>query len=82
MWIGYTTTYFGSCDFHLQLSIKVILDEGSRSKVQWNRTILLDENHKLNPQPLDEGLRPKSDKSNLNLRGAILEEKSIGLNQY
>jgi hypothetical protein len=42
----------------------------------------LDENHKLNPQPLDEGLRPKSDKSNLNLRGAILEEKSIGLNQY
>jgi hypothetical protein len=34
----------------------------------------------LNPWPLDEGPRPKSGKSRLNLHGTILEGKSIGLN--
>jgi hypothetical protein len=34
----------------------------------------------MNPWPLDEGSRPKSDKSRLNLHGAILGGKSIGLN--
>jgi hypothetical protein len=38
------------------------------------------ESHKLDPWPLDEGPRPKSGKSKLNLHGAILEGKSIGLN--
>jgi hypothetical protein len=33
----------------------------------------------LDPWPLDEGPRPKSDKSRLNLHGTILEGKSIGL---
>jgi len=33
------------------------------------------------PWPLDEGPRPKSGKSRLNLHGAILEENSIGSNQ-
>ncbi len=46
--------------------------------------ILLDESHKsestkLDPWPLDEGPRPKSGKSRLNLHGTILEGKSIGL---
>jgi len=41
----------------------------------------LDECHKLNPWPLDEGPRPKSGKSRLNLHGTILEGKSIGLDQ-
>jgi hypothetical protein len=36
--------------------------------------------HKLDPQPLDEGARLKSDKSRLNLHDTILEGKSIGLN--
>jgi hypothetical protein len=36
--------------------------------------------YKLDPQPLDEGPRPKSDKSRLNLHDTILEGKSIGLN--
>jgi hypothetical protein len=31
--------------------------------------------------PLDEGPRPKSGKSRLNLHGTILEGKSIGLDQ-
>jgi len=38
------------------------------------------ESHKLDPWPLDEDPRPKSGKSRLNLHGAILEGKSIGLN--
>jgi hypothetical protein len=38
----------------------------------------LDESHKLDPLPLDEGPRPKSDKWRLNLHGTILEGKSIG----
>jgi hypothetical protein len=36
----------------------------------------LDENHKLEPQPLDESLRPKSGKSRLNIHGTILKGKS------
>jgi hypothetical protein len=39
----------------------------------------LDESHKLDLWPLNEGPKPKSDKSRLNLHGTILEEKSIGL---
>jgi hypothetical protein len=47
-------------------------------------TILLDESHKLESTkldlwPLDEGPRPKSGKSRLNLHGTILEGKSIDL---
>jgi hypothetical protein len=38
----------------------------------------LDESHKLNPQPLGEGPRPKGGKSRPNLHGTILEGKSIG----
>jgi hypothetical protein len=50
-------------------------------KVQWNRTILLVDRHKMDPWPLDEGWKPKSDKSRLNIHGTILEGKSIGSNQ-
>jgi hypothetical protein len=32
----------------------------------------------LDPQPLNEGPRPKSGKSRLNLHGTILEGRSIG----
>jgi hypothetical protein len=35
----------------------------------------------MDPWPLDEGWRPRSDKSRLNLHGTILEGKSIGSNQ-
>jgi hypothetical protein len=38
----------------------------------------LDESHKLDPWPLDQGPRPKSGKSRLNLYAIILERKSIG----
>ncbi len=58
----------------------VTLDEGPSSRVQWNGVVLLTKSHKMNPWPLDEGLIPKSDKSRLNLHGAILGAKSIGLN--
>jgi hypothetical protein len=43
--------------------------------------MLLAENCKLDPWPLDEGPRPKSGKSRLNLRGTILEGKSNGPKQ-
>jgi hypothetical protein len=58
--------------------VRATLDESLRSKVQWNRAILLVESHTLDPQPLDEGPRPKSGKESLNLHDTILEEKSIG----
>jgi len=45
-----------------------------------NRAILLEESHKLDSRPLDEGLKLKSGKSRLNLHVTILKEKSIGLN--
>jgi hypothetical protein len=45
-----------------------------------NREILLDESHKLDSRPLDEGPRPKSGKSRLNLHVTILKEKSSGSN--
>jgi hypothetical protein len=42
-----------------------------------NTTILLDESHKLDLWPLDEGERLKSGKSKLNVHGAILEENQF-----
>ncbi len=36
---------------------------------------------KLDPWPLDEGPRPKSGKSRLNLHGSILDRKSINSDQ-
>jgi hypothetical protein len=36
------------------------------------------ESHKLDPWPLHEGFRSKSDKLRLNLHGIIFEGKSIG----
>jgi hypothetical protein len=60
---------------------RATLDEGLKFSVQWNRTILLAESHKLDPWPLDEGPRPKSGKLRLNLHGTISEGKSIGLGQ-
>jgi hypothetical protein len=38
----------------------------------------LAKSHKLDPWPSDEGPRPKSGKSRLNLHGTILKGKSIG----
>jgi hypothetical protein len=66
--------------------LRATLNEGPKSRVQWNRAVLLDGRYKLDPWPLDEGPRPKSGKSRLNLHGASLEGKSlegksIGLNQ-
>jgi len=55
--------------------IKATLNEGPRSTVQWNKTILSDESHKLDPRPLDEIPKPRSGKSKLNLHGTILNEK-------
>jgi hypothetical protein len=56
--------------------LRATLDEGPRSdKIEqfyWTREI---------DWSLDEGLRPKTGKSRLNLHGTILEGKSIGLNQ-
>jgi hypothetical protein len=55
------------------------LDEDPRSRVnEIEQSYLM--SHKLNPQPLDEGPRPNSDKSRLNLHDNILEGKSIGSN--
>jgi hypothetical protein len=54
---------------------RATLEKGPASKVQCNRAILLDESHKLDPWPLDEGPRPKGDKSRLNLHGTILENQ-------
>jgi hypothetical protein len=60
------------------IALRATLDEELRSMVQWNRAILLDKSHKFDPWPLDEGPRPKSGKSRLNVNGTILEGKSIG----
>jgi hypothetical protein len=65
--------------FYFLFNIKATLDDGSRSKVQWNRTILLVESHKLDPWPLDEGPKLKSGKLKLKLQSTNLEGKSIGL---
>jgi len=62
----------------MHITIRATLDEGPRSKVRWNRAILLDESHKLDPWPLDEGPRPKSGKSMQNLHDTIFKGKSIG----
>jgi hypothetical protein len=48
------------------------------SKVHWNIAILLVESHKLDPQFLDDGPRPKSGELSLNLHGTVLEGRSIG----
>jgi hypothetical protein len=45
--------------------LRATLDEGPSSKVQRNRAILLAESQKLDLWPLDDGQRPKSDKSRL-----------------
>ncbi len=59
--------------------LRATLEDGPRSRVQWNKEILLDESHKLDPWPLKEGPQPKIGKLRLNLHGTILEGKSIGL---
>jgi hypothetical protein len=59
--------------------IRATFDDDPRSMVQWNRAILLDESHKLDLWPWDQGPRPKRGKSRLNLHGTILEVTSIGL---
>jgi len=51
-----------SCSLGFNLNIKVTVDEGPRSRVQWNRIIPLAESHILDPLSLDEGPRPKSGK--------------------
>jgi len=40
----------------------------------------LDERHKLDPRPLDEGPRPKSGQLSLNPHDTILEGKSVSWN--
>ncbi len=42
-----------------------------------NRAILLDESHKLDSWPLDEGEQLKSGKLKLNVHGTILEENQL-----
>jgi hypothetical protein len=54
-------------------TLRAALDKRLRSRVQWNRAVLLAESQKLEPWPLDEDPRPKSGKSRLNLHGIILE---------
>jgi hypothetical protein len=55
--------------------LRATLDEGPRSRVQWNKSILqLDKSHKLDTHPLDEDPRPRSGKLRLNFHGTILEE--------
>jgi hypothetical protein len=54
-----------SCSLGFNLNIKVTLNEGPRSRVQWNRIIPLAESHILDPLSLDEGPRPKSGKLRL-----------------
>jgi hypothetical protein len=54
------------------------LDEAPRTRVQWNRAILLlKSKKKLGLWTLDKGWRLKNGKSRLNLHGTILEGKSI-----
>ncbi len=57
--------------------LRATLNEGPSSKLQWDRTILLHEGHKLDSHPLDENLRAKSGKLRLNLHGTILKGNSI-----
>ncbi len=47
--------------------LRAALDKRLRSRVQLNRAVLLADSQKLEPWPLDEGPRPKSGKSRLNL---------------
>jgi hypothetical protein len=54
-------------------TLSATLDKRLRSRVQWNRAVLLAESQKLEPWPLDEGPRPISGKSRLNLHGTILQ---------
>ncbi len=64
----------------LLVHLKATLDERPKSRVPWNRAILLDKSHNLDPWPLDEGPQSKSGKLSLNLIDTILEGRSIGLN--
>jgi hypothetical protein len=55
---------------------RATFNEGPRSRVQWNRAILLDEGHKLDPQPLDQG-PSKTQKWQIEAKySTILEGKS------
>jgi hypothetical protein len=53
---------------HLNWQLRATLDEGPKSGVECNnKAILSDESHILDPRLLDEGPKPKSGKSRLNL---------------
>ncbi len=51
-WMWAEPNQLPSCSLGFNLNITVTLDEGPRSRIQWNRIILLAESHKLDPLSL------------------------------
>jgi hypothetical protein len=62
-------------------SFRTTLDNGSKSKVQWNWTFLLVKSFKLVPRHLEKGLGPRQINVWFSLHGIILERKPISPNQ-
>jgi hypothetical protein len=60
-----------SCD----MTLRVTLDEGPRSRDQWIQAILMVKSFKWVPRHLDEGPRPKSGELRLNLHGTCFGGK-------
>jgi hypothetical protein len=72
---------FGSlldCDFSLVAYLRVTLDKGPKSGVQWNRTFLLVKSFKLASRLVDKGLGQRWIKLWFSLHGIVLEGKLIG----
>ncbi len=63
----------------LHKCLKGTSHEGPRGRVQWNWIIPLAKNHKLDPRPLDKGLKQRNAKLWWHLHGIILEGKPTNL---
>jgi hypothetical protein len=61
--------------------LKGTLNEGSKEKVQQNRSTLLVKSSKLEPRPLDEDPNPIQTNLSWHLHGIILEGNLIDLDQ-
>jgi hypothetical protein len=57
--------------------LRLILNKGPRSKVQWNQAFLLIKSFKLVPRPLNKGARPRQIKLWFSLLGIILEGNQL-----
>jgi len=77
---AFKTTFVNNVSYNFKM-LKGTLNEGSKEKVQQNKSTLLVWTPKLEPRPLDEDPNPIQANLTWHLHGVVLEGNSIDLDQ-